>query len=184
MNKYIFHYLFVALLVSQNLFSESFFSSSEEKEIQEQFIKMSKEPGAVMFTPPAGWHIADPKALPSSVKVMVVGKGTHEYPPSMNLGTEVYNGTLKEYLKQIKAINKSQGYEWKDLGVIQTEAGEASYSQAVMTTEWGKVKMMHVILHKQGVIYILSAAALLDEFPKFYKDFFNSFRSLKFNETN
>jgi hypothetical protein len=50
-----------------------------------------------------------------------------------------------------------------------------------MNTQWGRVKMMHVILLKKGVIYILTAAALLEEFPKFYKDFFNSLRSLRVN---
>lgn len=137
----------------------------------------------IVFTPPAGWHSTDSKDLLGSVKVMVVGKGEHEFPPSINLGTETYKGTLKQYLKRIKEINASQGHEWKDLGTIRTPAGEASLSQADTKTKWGEVRMMHVILRKDNTVYILTAASLKEEFPKFYKDFFAAFRSLRFNET-
>jgi hypothetical protein len=155
---------------------------SEEKEIQDDFSQIAKTPGAVIFTPPEGWRVADAQALPASVKIMVVGKGAHEFPPSMNLGTENYTGTLKQYLKRIKEINYSQGLEWKDLGMIRTEAGDASLSQVDTKTQWGDVRMMHVILLKNETVYILTAASLKEEFPKFYKDFFKSLRSLKINE--
>lgn len=136
----------------------------------------------VLFNPPEGWHLADAKALPPSVKVMVVGKGSNVFPPSINLGTENFKGSLKQYLQVIKSINDSHGSEWKDLGNIQTEAGSASLSQVDAKTEWGEVRMMHVILVKDDQAYILTAAALKEEFPKFYKDFFNSMRSIRFDK--
>lgn len=135
---------------------------------------------SVLFTPPSGWKIADQKSLLPSVKIMVVGKGAREYPPSINLGTEIYSGTIKQYLKRIKDINASQGATWKDLGKIRTEAGMASLSQVDKKTEWGEVRMMHVILNKDGTIYILTASSLKEEFPKFYKDFFSALSSLRF----
>ncbi len=138
----------------------------------------SKASGVVMFTPPQGWRLADSNQLRPSVKIMVVGKGKHEFPPSMNLTTELFNGSLKDYLKIVKEINDAQGSEWKNLGSIRTTAGEASLSQADTHTEWGDVRMMHVILLKDETIYILTAAALREEFPNFYKEFFNSMRSL------
>jgi hypothetical protein len=171
---------FVCITITASSQAEAL-SSAEEKTIQENLIQTAQEPGAVVFTPPTGWALAKADSLPPNVKAMVIGKGEHEFPPSINLGTENYQGTLKQYLKQVKTINASQGHEWKDLGTILTDAGEASYSQAIMNTQWGRVKMMHVILLKKGVIYILTAAALLEEFPKFYKDFFNSLRSLRVN---
>lgn len=138
------------------------------------------EPEMIAFTAPTGWHSAETKDLPKSVKTMLVGKGSHEFPPSMNLGTEEYKGTLKDYLKKVKDINAAAGHEWKDLGLIDTKAGKASLSQLDSKTKWGNVRMMHLILLKDGVIYIVTAAALKEEFPKFYKDFFASFRSLHF----
>lgn len=136
---------------------------------------------SVLFTPPEGWRMAAAESLPPCVKAMVVGKGAFEFPPSINLGTETYSGNLKQYLKRIKDINASQGVDWKDLGTIRTEAGDASLSQVDTKTQWGEVRMMHVILLKDGTAYILTAAALKDEFAKFYKDFFNSLRSLRFS---
>ena len=131
------------------------------------------------FIPPEGWRSADLNTLPSSVKFMVVGKGAKEVPPSINLGFEAYKGTLKEYLKIVKDINSSQGDNWKDLGTVQTAGGPASLSQVDVKTEWGVIRQMHLIYLDQGVVYILTAAALREEFPKFYNDFFQSLRSFK-----
>jgi hypothetical protein len=148
----------------------------------EDYQRVAQEPGAIVFSPPKGWHLADANALPPHVRVMVVGKGSHEFPPSINLSTEEFEGTLKDYLRIVKEINLSQGSEWKDLGTLRTAAGEASLSQADAFTEWGKIRMMHVILYRNGVIYILTAAALQEEFPRFYKTFFESLRSLRINQ--
>ncbi|MEI8365702.1 MAG: hypothetical protein WCF65_04705 [Parachlamydiaceae bacterium] len=140
-------------------------------------------PDVVMFTPPTGWRHADASALPEHVSLMVVGKGSREFPPSMTLGTEIYKGTLKQYLNKVKEINRSKGYEWKDLGTLRTEAGNASLSQVDTRSEWGDVRMMHVIVLRDETIYILTAASLKEEFASHYKDIFNSFRSLRFSKT-
>lgn len=173
--------LFTGLCLASPITASAALSLGEEKALQESFKTLSQEPGAVMFTPPTGWFLADPKALPSNIKIMVVWKGTQEYPPSMNLAYEPYKGTLKEYLRLIDAINKKKGAEWKDLGKIQTEAGEASLSQVDLRSQWGVERQMHVILIKDGTVYILTAAALKDDFSKFYKEFFAAMRSLKIN---
>lgn len=159
-------------------------SSEEQASIQQKFTQLATDPGTVMFSPPTGWQLADPKALPSSIKIMVVGKSSRSFPPSMNLTSEPYSGTLKQYLKKVKAINESQGDEWKDLGTIRTEAGDASLSQADMKSEWGKIRLMHVILLRNHVAYILTASALQEEFPNFYESFFQSMKSLRVNPEN
>lgn len=173
-------YILCLLLATLPLFSEEF-TLDEEKALQEQFTRISKEPKALLFTPPPGWRLADPKKLPPSVKVMLVGKGASEYPPSLNLATENYSGTVKQYLKIVKEINDRSGAEWKDLGTLQTQAGEASLSQVDAKTKWGTERLMHVILQRDGTIYILTAGALQTEFPRFYQEFFTAMRSLRFN---
>ncbi len=157
-------------------------SPAEEKALQTSFSTLAKEPGAVLFTPPTGWVVADPKSLLPNVKIMVVGKGARDYPPSMNLTIERFSGTLKQYLRIVKVINENRGDEWKDLGLIRTEAGDASLSQVDTKSKWGTERLMHVILIKDQTVYILTAAALKEEFPKFYKEFFNSLRSLRINK--
>lgn len=143
-------------------------------------VAATQEFNTIQFTSPLGWHYAEAQSLPKSVRAMVVGKGAREFPPSINLGTEPYKGTLKEYLKIVKAINDTQGANWKDLGTILTDAGEASLSQLDTEGEWGDVRMMHVILLRDEMIYILTAASLKEEFPKFYPEFFRAMRSLRF----
>lgn len=155
---------------------------TDSHKIQTEYTKNAEVPGALLFTPPEGWYVSDPKILPKRVKVMVIGKGLSEYPPSINLGMEPYKNTVKDYLKTVKAINEAQGSEWKDLGNIQTQAGNASLSQVDLKTEWGDVRLMHVILQKSGMLYVITAAALKDEFPVYYKDFFTAFRSIRFNK--
>lgn len=131
------------------------------------------------FAVPEGWRYADQKSLPKHVKVMVIGKGSHEMPPSINLGVEPFDGTLSDYLKIVKNFNASQGDAWKDLGTVETNSGPASLSQVEIKTEWGTLKQMHVIVKEKGMIYILTAAALKQEFPRFYPTFFTSLKSLK-----
>lgn len=136
-----------------------------------------------MFNPPEGWRVADANSLPKSVKIMVVGSGSGNFPPSMNLGTEKFSGTMKDYLKKIKEINSAKGLSWKSLGTLKTEAGVASLSQVDNHTEWGDVRMMHVMIKNGDTMYILTGAALKEEFPKFYSEFFKAFKSLRFDAT-
>lgn len=136
----------------------------------------------VLITPPEGWGMAPQDNLPGSVRFMVVGKGSQPLPPSMNLSAEPFKGTLKQYLKIVKGMNEAQGYEWKDLGMISTEAGPASLSQVDTKSEWGEIRMMHVITVQNGFVYILTSAALKDEFSKFYKTFFEAMKTLRINK--
>jgi hypothetical protein len=140
--------------------------------------QQNTEEGLVFFTPPVGWMLADSDVLPPHVQVMVVGKGPSSFPPSLNLSWEPYKGTLKQYLKIIKNMNAAKGDEWKDLGMIQTQAGSGHLSQVDTKTQWGDIRLMHVILVKNGNVYILTASALKDEFSVFYKEFFAAMRFL------
>lgn len=134
---------------------------------------------SLTFIPPSGWKMVDKSKLTPSVLAMVLGTSDTNFPPSINLAFQNESGTLKQFLKFVKQINEADGIEWKDLGTIRTQAGDASLSQLDLKTEWGVVREMQVIYVKDDVAYILTAAALKDEFPKFYKDFFASLRSLK-----
>jgi hypothetical protein len=137
--------------------------------------------GVMKFDPPQGWRFADLKSYPKSVKVVVVGQVKSTFPPQLNLNAEPFSGTLQEYLKIVKDYNLSQRTEWKDLGTIRTECGEGSLSQVDVMTEWGVLRMMHVILIKDNVAYILNASALKEEFAAYYPDFFKSMRSLRYS---
>lgn len=134
------------------------------------------------FTPPAGWGLAPRETLTPAIKVMVVGKGQKEYPPSINLAMENWSGTLKDYLKVVKDLNDAHSTEFKDLGKVKTEAGDALLTQEDITTKWGDVRQMHLFYLHDGVVYILTAASLKEEFPKYYKEFFSSMTSLRISK--
>ncbi len=156
--------------------------SPQDNSLAEEMEKNVNAPGAVLFTPPPGWRLVDPKNLPKSVLVMVVGKGEGEFPPNMNLGFENYSGSLKDYIRKIVKVQLDSTHaEWKDLGTIQTEAGDAQLLQIENKTKWGVERQMMVLLKNEGTIYMLTASAIREEFPKYYKEFFNSLRSLKIN---
>lgn len=157
-------------------------SSANPKALKSVEKSAENEEGIVIFTPPNGWKLAEASALPAHVMAMVVGTGPSTFPPSMNLSSEPYKGTLRQYLKTVKNLNSAQGYEWKDLGSIKTEAGQAGLSQVDTKSQWGEVRLMHVILTKNGRVYILTASALKDEFSLFYKDFFAAMRSLRVSQ--
>jgi hypothetical protein len=134
------------------------------------------------FTPPKGWKRVIESELPKSVKFMVVGEGKSYFPPSINLGLEEHKGTLREYLDLVKRINESQGTEWRDLNIFETKAGKASLSEIVMGTEWGEIRMMHLIFLKEGMCYILTAAAKKEEFSELLPLFYEAFRSFEIQD--
>ncbi|MBA3957626.1 MAG: hypothetical protein H0X51_04420 [Parachlamydiaceae bacterium] len=156
-------------------------NASEADQVKSENTEKQDEVKIIQFTPPAGWRFADTKSQ-KHVHTMVVGKGQRELPPSITLGTDRSPGTLKEYLKRIKGISESKGGDWKDLGNILTDAGEARLVQEDMKTQWGELRIMYVILLKNGTAYILTAAALKEEFAKFYPEFFRSMRSLRITD--
>lgn len=156
------------------------YSREAEKPVTPQFADID-EPGALTFKPPKEWKLANPEDLSPRVKLMIVGKGSGYYPPSINVGTEPYKGTLRDYLRMVKKVNEGLGSEWRDLGTIETLSGKASLSQVDMNTEWGQVRLMHVILVKNRNVYVVTAGALKEEFSKHYNDFFEAFRSIQLN---
>lgn len=177
--------LISALLLTTPLLAEDGVNNLEGQELIDQMQKDISTPGAVLFTPPSGWRLVDPKNLPKSVLVMVVGKGSSDFPPNMNLGYEKFEGSLKEYMRKIVKVELDNAHaEWKDLGTIQTEAGDAQLIQIDSKTKWGIERQMQALIKKEDTIYILTASALRSEFPGFYKDFFNSIRSLKINSND
>lgn len=148
---------------------------SASGEIFENAAKVS----VFQITPPASWIVLDPKVLPKTVSMMTVGKTLTTFPPSINVSSEPYRGTLKDYLQMVKKKEEEQGKKWQDLGSIKTEAGSANLSQVDYETNWGIVRSMHVILVKDEQVAVVTVAALKSEFSQFYPTFFTSMRSLK-----
>jgi len=139
-------------------------------------------PEACLFVPPKGWGAADLSEFPEGLKAMVVGKGKGPYPPSINLWIEPYLGTQKNYMKSIKEICHADKEEFRDLGEIKTEAGTALLCQVDRRTKWGNERQLHALIVRYDKAYLLTAAALKDEFADHYAEFFKAIRSMNINK--
>jgi hypothetical protein len=135
------------------------------------------------FHPPSGWEITDPSTLSPRVKIRFVKPKSKGFCPSINLTVESTSVSLSEYLKAVKTIHEQdKGNQWRQLGKVHTTAGVAQLTQIDTSSEWGTIRMLQLILIKEGSAYLLTAAALKEEFSKFYQEIQTSFRSL--NLTN
>lgn len=148
-------------------------TTDTDKASSEQ-IEKEKGDGEATFQPPDKWKMAESKMLSPNVKALVIGPSTSAYPPSINLATESYQGSLKQYIEIAKSIGTKKGGIWKDLGPFTTKAGKGRLTQLDTKTNWGDVRMLHLIILKDGAIYVLTAAALKLEFPTYYKDIFDT----------
>lgn len=130
------------------------------------------------FIPPKDWSVADPKLFAQSVQACFIGKNKKGFTPSVNLAVEKSDLSCAEYLKIVKQLHESdKGNRWRDLGHMNTRAGKARITEIDSKTEWGQIRMLQSILAKDGCVYILTAAALKEEFMDYYEDFEKVIRS-------
>lgn len=131
------------------------------------------------FTPPQGWEIADPRSLSPKVKIAFLKNTGKGFCPSINLAIEETSASLNEYLKAVKSIHEQdRSNHWRALGKVRTAAGLAQLTEIDGTTEWGPIRMLQLILIKEGHAYVLTAAVLKEEFANFYKEIQSAFRSM------
>lgn len=132
------------------------------------------------FVPPQSWEIAQLKTPSPHVKIGFLGKGTTEFRPSINLATEQNVGvTLKGYVKAVKEQHKAEsGTEVRDLGFFPMKCGKGQLIELTNSSPWGQVKVLQILFVEDNTAYILTAAALKEEFLKFQKELLQSFSTL------
>lgn len=140
------------------------------------------------FIPPKGWEIVDANTLESHVKMAFIKKEKEkgllpalnfiERRGVLNLAVEEVDCTLNEYLSDVKAIyEQNRNTQWRKLGKVLTAAGEAQLTEIDTPTAWGAMRLLQLILLKEGHAYTLTAAAPKRDFCNFYRDFQEAFRS-------
>ncbi|HSX38815.1 MAG TPA: hypothetical protein VLE95_08350 [Chlamydiales bacterium] len=134
-----------------------------------------------LFDPPEGWECAFPDKLSPCVQIGFLGKGATPFRPSINLAVEEIDVDLKQYVKAVKAIHLSEkGTSWSDLGKFNTRSGIGRLTEIRSHSQMGQVKMLQLLFVKDHYAYILTGAAIKDEFLKFQEDFIKTFQSLHF----
>ncbi len=133
------------------------------------------------FTPPAKWMTVDSALLAPSVKVSFSTKSQKDFNPSINLSEEKTTLTFKEYIKAVQKMYESDSSNrWRNLGNIETKAGKALLTSIETETPLGKARLFQLFFLENGTAYILTAAALQEEFGMYQKTFLDSFASFSF----
>lgn len=136
----------------------------------------------MFFIPPKDWEIAHPEMLAPSVEICFLSKNSRGLAPSVNLAKERVGVSLERYVEAVRKIHATDpNSRWRDLGVYKTSLGEGRLTELETKTEVGTVRMMQLIVMKEGAAYILTTSALKEEFSKFYKVFDQTLRSLQYS---
>ncbi|MGD0664649.1 MAG: hypothetical protein ABSA17_02825 [Rhabdochlamydiaceae bacterium] len=132
------------------------------------------------FIPPKNWEIANPEILAPRVHICFLGKSSKGLAPSINLASEKVDISLDAYIEEVRKIHAADpNSRWRDLGKYKTLLGEGRLTELETHAETGIVRMVQLIVIKDHVAYILTAGALKEEFPKYYKLFDQTLRSLQ-----
>ncbi len=131
------------------------------------------------FQPPEDWDCVKPENLSPHVQIGFLGKGSLELRPSLNLAIEQVDLSLKEYVKIVREIHETEmNVSWRDLGEFTFRAGKGRLGEITSKSPFGEVKMLQGILVKDGAAYILTGAALKDDFAANRPFFLTALRSL------
>jgi hypothetical protein len=136
------------------------------------------------FLPPQGWEIAQLKNPSPHVKIGFLGKGKSEFRPSINLATEGgVDVPLKGYVKAVKEQHKAEsGTQVRDLGAFPMKCGSGQLIELTSPSPWGPVRVLQALFVEEGTAYILTAAALKEEFITLQKELLQSFASFKLTD--
>jgi hypothetical protein len=138
------------------------------------------------FKPPKNWVLADPSTLSPLVKVGFLAPnkaGKIGLRPSLNLAEEPIDCSLQEYLEIVKKIHTTSRHkEWSHLGTFTTPAGPAALTQIDQLSSSGPMRLLQLILIRDKVAYIMTAASLKNDFFVHLPVFHDVFRSLHISD--
>ena len=131
------------------------------------------------FVPPSGWEIAQLKTPSPHIKIGFIGQGSKEFRPSLNLATEEVDVSLTKYVQAVKELHLNDPtIQWRDLGKLQMQSGPGRLVEMSNTTPFGDIKIFQAFFIKNETAYILTAAILKEDFPKFQQEILKSLQSL------
>lgn len=137
----------------------------------------------LLLTPPSDWEIASDPSLSPRIEVAFVKKNTSRFRPSLNLTTEKVNLSLDEYVGAVRKLYSTEHHtRWRYLGSYATAAGPAALTELDVDTEWGPVRMLQLLLVKEGTAYIVTGATLKEESFQYYQTFRAIFKEIAFTE--
>jgi len=136
-----------------------------------------------IFSPPPNWEYIILPETPPCIKATFVGESSSPLKPSINIAQENISISEEAYLKAVKAIHDEEpNTKWKKTGKITTQVGIATLAEIDSKNSLGDLKMIQMILIKDKVAYIITGAAVKEDFPKIVQQLLQSCRSFHFEE--
>lgn len=128
--------------------------------------------------PPEGWENAPIESLSPRIQAAFVLKKWQRFRPSINLSVEPLSASLEEYVQAVRHLHEQHpSTRWRYLGSMDTGAGLGALTELDMTTEWGDVRMLQLLIVREGNAYTVTGAALKSDFPKYYKIFHKTLKN-------
>ena len=141
------------------------------------FSLLSAEPFCY-FVPPKGWKMIEPSQLSSTTLIAFVAPSHEPFRASINLGSEKTNVSLQDYIEAVKKrFSSKREHEWKSLGYIKTQAGNAHLSSVETKHGFGQTTSLQAILSIDNTIYVMTALSLKEDFSSYYPVFLKTFES-------
>lgn len=131
------------------------------------------------ITPPDDWVQLSPDDSPSA-EASWLKKSKKMFSPSLNLTTEKISVSLDEYVQEVRKIyQKNSQVRWRPLGKLETGAGTGELTELDFKTQWGAVRMLQLLLVRDNCAYIVTGAALKDEFSTYQRTFRDVFKKIQ-----
>jgi hypothetical protein len=129
---------------------------------------------------PDAWDQVDTKESPSTVKLILRGKGDYDLPPTMNVAVEQVAATmsLNQYLECVQTLHKSNPTRrCSVLGALPGGREPLQLVQVEMESPWGPVNMLQAIMVRDKIAYVITASARQEEFGQQLPTFIKTLQS-------
>ncbi len=144
------------------------------------FFDLSSQEKIPFFIPPKDWVLSNPKTYTKYIKVAFSKNQKAIYRPTINLSIQQTDLSLDEYSAEAKKIHeKEPNTTYKILDKIDLKSGQATLSEIFKNTHSIDYKILQMILIKDKVAYILTAACKKEEITTYYPIFLESFKSFE-----
>lgn len=134
---------------------------------------------SLLFTPPDGFEIADPKTPTQRAICGFIHKDKSGFCPSIHLTHEKISCSFEQYLQIIEKQAREKKRKWRKMGVLKTQSGPATIIEIELENHFGKIALMQALLPKGQDVHILTAGALKKQLSQYARSFEQTFQSMQ-----
>ena len=143
-------------------------------------IKIFAEEKTAFFIPPKNWVILNPKIYTKYIKVIFAKNEKTICRPTIILSMQETDLSLDDYTNKAKKEHEiDPNITYKILGPLDLLNGKAILSEVCKTVNTIDYKILQLILIKDCIAYVLTAASKKEDIVDNYKIFTDSFKTFE-----